>query len=573
MQVPTPTQNNLSKVFANFETLNDALDYASEGETGFNFYSSRCDLVSKLTYAELAIKAKENSFRMLGAGIVKGDRVALLAVTSPEFLIAFFACQYCGAIPVPLPPPMAFGRREAYIDQTSRQLSSSGAKMFLTPNEYISLIGEIAKDSIQVLTFDHIKLLPKIEKEVLVKSSDLSYIQYSSGSTRSPKGVAITHKNVMSNCIGMNAGVENKSGERAVSWLPFYHDLGLVGFMLGCLTSQTTVDYISPEDFAKRPLAWLKVIGLNKGTFSYSPSFGYELCSRVQQTSKKLSTEVDLSSWRVAGIGGEMIKPGVIKDFAKTFSTFGFEDKSFNPSYGMAECVVGATFSKPGSGMKLDHISKKDMVDKKQAINISNSDNKNGRSFVVCGRIIDHHFIEIRDDNGKILKERQVGNIYLSGPSIMVGYFEDKKATDEIIQDSWLNTGDLGYLNKDGLVVVGRAKDLMIVNGRNYWPQDVEWAVERIGGMRSGDVAAFTVQDDDGGEIPTILVEFKKSLKLDIHSFLKKVQKSIKEKVGLKCEVIFVTPRSLPKTTSGKLSRKKAKDDFINGIIKPLDVF
>ena len=573
MQVPTPTQNNLSKVFADFETLNDALDYASEGETGFNFYSSRCDLVSKLTYTELAIKAKENSFRMLGAGIVKGDRVALLAVTSPEFLIAFFACQYCGAIPVPLPPPMAFGRREAYIDQTSRQLSSSGAKMFLAPIEYLSLIGEITKNSVQVLAFDHIKSLPKIEGEVLVKSSDLSYIQYSSGSTRSPKGVAITHKNVMSNCIGMNAGVENKSGERAVSWLPFYHDLGLVGFMLGCLTSQTTVDYISPEDFAKRPLAWLKVIGLNKGTFSYSPSFGYELCSRVQQTSNKLSSEVDLSSWRVAGIGGEMIKPGVIKDFAKTFSTFGFEDKSFNASYGMAECVVGATFSKPGSGMKLDHISKKDMVDKKQAINISSSDDKNGRSFVVCGRIIDNHFIEIRDDNGKTLKERQVGNICLSGPSIMVGYFKDKKATDEIIQDSWLNTGDLGYLNKDGLVVVGRAKDLMIVNGRNYWPQDVEWAVERIGGMRSGDVAAFTLQDDEGGEIPTVLVEFKKSLKLDIDIFLQTVRKSIQEKIGLKCEVIFVTPRSLPKTTSGKLSRKKAKNDFINGIIKPLDIF
>ncbi len=571
MQTSTPTDNtDLPKILAQFDTLIEALDYASNGETGFNFYSSKCELETSLPYKELSARAKEVSCNLIGKGIIKGDRVALLAITSPDFLISFFACQYCGAIPVPLPPPLAFGRKEAYIEQTLRQLTSSGSRIFLVSDEYLSFIGSSIKNRVEIISFNDIKLSKSLHKEIKVLPDDLSYIQYSSGSTRSPKGVAITHKNVMSNCVGMNSGVGNKTGERAVSWLPFYHDLGLVGFMLGCMTSQTTVDYISPVDFAKRPLTWLKLIDKNKATFSYSPSFGYELCSRVQKSYKKLPDNIDLSSWRVAGIGGEMIKYKVIEEFGEIFSSFGFKGSSFTPSYGMAECVVGATFSKLGLGMQIDHISKKEMVNSHYAFNIPRHDEKNGRTFVICGRVIKDHHIEIRNDNGDVLKERYIGNIFLSGPSIMQGYFQDEKETKDTIKDSWYNTGDLGYLIGDDLVVVGRSKDLMIVNGKNYWPQDVEWAIEKISGMRSGDAAAFTLYDDEAGDEPTVLVEFRKSLGRDVFDFSNLLSNQINEIVGLNCKIILVPPRSLPKTTSGKLSRRKAKDYFVRGIIKPL---
>ncbi|MAI06648.1 MAG: hypothetical protein CBC47_05970 [Alphaproteobacteria bacterium TMED87] len=571
MQTFTPTDNyNLPKVLAQFDTLTEALDYAAKGETGFNFYSSKCELQSSISYKELSNKAKKLSFNLMGKGIVKGDRVALLAITSPDFLISFFACQYCGAIPVPLPPPLAFGRKEAYIEQTIRQLTSSGASTFLVSSEYLSFIGSSIKNTTEIISFSEIKLFKSLDKEIQVLPNDLSYIQYSSGSTRSPKGVAISHKNVMSNCVGMNSGVGNKIGERAVSWLPFYHDLGLVGFMLGCMTSQTSVDYISPIDFAKRPLTWLKLIDKNKATFSYSPSFGYELCSRIQKSYQKLPDNIDLSTWRVAGIGGEMIKPKVIEEFGRIFSSFGFKKSAFNPSYGMAECVVGATFSKLNLGMQVDHISKKEMIERHYALNIPIDDEKNGRTFVICGRVIKHHSIEIRNERGDILTERHIGNIFLSGPSIMQGYFQDKEETNNIIKDSWYNTGDLGYLIGDDLVVVGRSKDLMIVNGKNYWPQDVEWAVEKIDGMRSGDVAAFTLYQDDIGDEPTVLVEFRKSLGWNMKKFSNVLRNQIVEMVGLHCKIILIPPRSLPKTTSGKLSRRKAKEHFIRGLIKPL---
>lgn len=575
----TPTDSaRLPKRLGDFATLSEALDYAAQGEAGFNFYAARGDLKSVLTYRDLRDQAVSHARRLSATGIKPGERIALLAATAPEFLKLFFACQYAGIIPVPMPLPTAFGRREAYIDQIKGQMSSSGARMALGPQEFLPLVQEAAAG----FTLDLIGSLADITampegKGALNpgKPGDLSYIQYSSGSTRFPKGVMVTHASLMANCIAMSQfGVRNGPGERAMSWLPFFHDMGLVGFMLGPLTSQASVDYLSTEDFARRPLIWLKLLSDNGGTISYAPSFGYELCARRVSTMAEGSLGIDLSKWRVAGIGGEMIKPHVMQAFAEAFKPYGFSDRAFCASYGLAEAVLAISFAtdgkrgKPGVGIRIDVVDKVALEDHRAEPAATPDE---GRVFVSCGKVIPGHAVEIRGEAGAVLGARRVGRVYISGPSIMKGYFGEPETTAEFLKDGWLDTGDLGYWLDDELVIVGRAKDMMIINGRNVWPQDIEWTVEHIDGLKSGDSAAILLTDGAGVEQPTILVQCRTSDLAERVKISAEVKARVQDAVGIACDVVLVPARSLPKTTSGKLARARAKTMFLAGEIVPFE--
>jgi len=571
---PTPSDSpGIRRRLADFGTLTEALEYAAAGETGMNFYSARGVLEIALPYRDLRTRAEDLGRRLAGLGIAPGDRVALLAATSPDFLAGFFACQYAGAIPVPMPLPTAFGRREAYIEQIKGQLRSSGARMIVGPAEFMPLVTEagLGFDLLLVGTVEDIHnraapagALPR------AKTDELSYIQYSSGSTRFPTGVMVTHASLMANCRVMTRdGVRNESGDRGASWLPFFHDMGLVGFMLGALTSQTSMDYLPTEDFARRPLTWLKIISENGGTVSYAPSFGYELCARRVSTMAEGALGLDLSRWRMAGIGGEMIKPNVMQAFAEAFRSYGFSEKAFCASYGLAECVLAVSFSDAGTGMRLDHVDKAALEEHRAAPAAAGA--PEARTFVSCGKVLPEHRGEIRDEQGNILGERQVGRLYVQGPSVMQGYFNDDEATREALIDGWLDTGDLAYWIGEELVIVGRAKDMMIINGRNVWPQDVEWTVEHIDGLRSGDSAAIVLANADGSDRPTVLVQCRASSPEDRRKLEDQVRAKVQEAVGVLCDVVLVPARSLPKTTSGKLARGRAKKMFEAGEIEPLD--
>lgn len=572
---PTPTDTpGFTRRLADFATLSDALEYAAQSETGMNFYSARGSLETVVPYRTLRDRAEDLGRRLVSLGIARGDRVALLAATEPDFLALFFACQYAGAIPVPMPLPTAFGRREAYIEQIKGQLRSSGARAAIGPGEFLPLVREAAAEFALLLIGTAQDLIERAAPSPVLpraKADDLSYIQYSSGSTRFPTGVMVTHASLMANCRAMTRyGVRNGAGDRGTSWLPFFHDMGLVGFMLGALTSQTSMDYLPTEDFARRPLTWLKLISENGGTVSYAPSFGYELCARRVSTMAEGALDLDLSRWRVAGIGGEMIKPDVMQDFARAFRPYGFSDRAFCASYGLAECVLAVSFADADSGMILDHVDKEALEAHRAEPAAAGSDR--ARTFVSCGKVLPEHKGEIRDEAGRVLGQRQVGRLFVRGPSVMQGYFNDDAATQEALVDGWLDTGDLAYWMGEELVIVGRAKDMMIINGRNVWPQDIEWAVEHLDGLRSGDSAAIVLPNADGSDRPTVLVQCRPSGSEDRIKLRADVRAKVQESAGILCDVVLVPARSLPKTTSGKLARGRAKKMFIAGEIAPVEL-
>lgn len=558
---------------ADFATLVDALDYAAQGVRGFNFYSARGDLVEVLSFADLRERALATARRLITAGLERGCRVALIADTTPDFIVAFFGCQYAGLLPVPLPLPTSFGGKDGYVEQLGKQMISCHAAAAIAPTGMSELLLQAA-DGLGmklVMTSEELLALPEGTPDLQPQSpGDICYLQYSSGSTRFPHGVAVTQTSVMSNCHGNAAhGIEVREGDRMMSWLPFYHDMGLVGAMLTLVAVQVTADYLPTEFFARRPLLWLELISRHKATVTYSPTFGYELCAR--RVKPEQVVELDLSSWRVAGLGAEMIRADSMREFSRTFAPAGFNDKAFLSSYGLAECTLAVSFMPINSGIEVDVVDESLLSLEHRAVPAT-ADTAKTREVVNCGIPMPEYDIDIRDENGDTVGERGVGQIYVRGPSVMSGYFNDPDGTRSVLDDEgWLDTGDMGYMLGKALYIVGRAKDLIILNGRNHWPQDIEWTVEQIEGLRSGDSAAISVPGRGNEEVAMILVQPRVSELDERRKLVDEIKRRVQKDVGISCRVALVKPRSLPRTSSGKLSRVKARASYISGLLEPLD--
>ncbi|MGY8986506.1 MAG: fatty acyl-AMP ligase [Sphingomonadales bacterium] len=582
MQKPTATNDPLlTRRFSDFPTLLDAIEYAAKGQRGMNFYSARGELKEAVTYSEFRDRAEDIGKRLVALGTKAGDRVALIAETSADFVSFFVGCQYASVLPVPLPLPTSFGGREGYMNQLSGQIKSCGVEVVITPEGMKNLIVE-ATQKLKTLFVGTPKdfmarTLPGNEIRV-PKYDDLAYLQYSSGSTRFPHGVAVTNHSLMANCHGMGYhGVKARDGDRCVSWLPFYHDMGLVGTLLTSLTCQISVDFLATEDFARRPMMWLNLLSTNKGTITYSPTFGYDICAR--RTGPDALATLDLSPCRVFGIGGDMIRPGVLTHFAKTFAPAGFKASSYMASYGLAECTLAVSFMESNSGMVTDKVDERVLAG---GISRAKADKELAevkgikphlRSVVNCGKPLPEYEVEIRDHDGKVLPEKEIGKLFVRGVSVMREYFGDPKATNEVLsKDKWLDTGDMAYLLDGCIYIAGRIKDLIIVNGKNHWPQDIEWAVEQLPGYRNGDIAAISIPGSGGEEIPTVLVHCRKKAPEDRKELLDTVKNHILKSTGITCQVVLVPPRTLPRTSSGKLSRTKARNKYLNGELVPLTI-
>ena len=390
------------------------------------------------------------------------------------------------------------------------------------------------------------------------------YLQFSSGSTRFPLGVDIRQDALMANLDGQigDNGLAVNAQDHLTSWLPLYHDMGLIGFMLAPLASQRSIDYLSARDFAKRPLQWLSLMSQRRTTITYSPSFGYDLTTRRAQTQS--ISGLDLSHLRIAGIGGDMIQSSVLGRFAERFAPAGFNAGAFMPSYGMAEVCLALSFGKRGGGFHVDTVDRELLSEERVATPVPESESS--RAFVLCGLPLPGHPVEIRDEAGKPLPDRCVGRVFTKGPSIMAGYFEAPEASAEALKDGWLDTGDLGYWLNGQLVITGRAKDLIIVNGRNIWPQDIEWSVEALPQLRRGDVCAFSIDADDGAESIVVVVNAWPAKEDARMALIGATQQIVKETVGVDCIVQLLSPSiGLPMTSSGKLSRSRARTRYLAG--------
>ncbi len=566
--VSTPNDCPLPRRLSDFATLNDAIDYAARSEKGLNFHDMRGTLVQPYPYCEMREDALAMAYRLIARGVKKDDRIALIAETGPEFAALFCACIYAGAWPVPLPLPTTFGGRDSYVEQLAVQLSSSDPKMLIYPPE-ISEMAAAAADAQGCTGMDWATLAEAdATKCDLPPASpdDICYLQYSSGSTRFPTGVAVTHKALLHNLYGHSTSMAVGPGDRVVSWLPWYHDMGLVGCFLSPIANQVSIDYLKTEHFARRPLAWLDLISRNKGTtLSYSPTFGYDICARRISSQSHVEDRFDLSRWRTAGNGADMIRPDVMQHFINAFADAGFKAEAFTPSYGLAEATLGVTVMPPGEGIRVELVEEERLSGTPRNLDRP----ARYRAIVNCGKPMPDMKIEIRDANGNARGDHQIGTVWCAGPSLMHSYFRNSEATKEALVDGWLDTGDMGYVADGYLYIVGRAKDMIIINGKNHWPQDIEWAVEQLPGFNHGDIAAFSVEDDGGEEAPAVLVHCRVSEPEERVKLRDSIREKVQAVTGMNCVVELVPPRTLPRTSSGKLSRAKAKRQYLSGEIEP----
>lgn len=553
--------------YADFPTLVEALDYAAQGSAGMNFYDRRNQLEAVLEYSTLKERAMAGARRLLSLDLKKGDRVALIAETSVGFVEAFFACQYAGLIAVPLAIPMGVGQRDSYTAKLQGLLASCKPAAIISSDEWLSIINIATQEQplLHVLSHAWFNTLPEAEIELPLPSpDDIAYLQYTSGSTRFPRGVIITHRSVMSNLqVISHDGIKLRASDRCVSWLPFYHDMGLVGFLLTPMATQISVDYLRTQDFAMRPLQWLKLISKNRGTVTVAPPFGYELCLR--RVSEKDLAELDLSCWRVAGVGAEPVSAEQLAQFAECFSKAQFDASIFMPCYGLAENALAVSFSDEAAGSQVNEVDR-DILEYQGKAVAPGKDTRAISTFVNCGKALPGHRIEIRSETGKPLPEREVGHIYISGPSLMSGYFEDAVSQHEIKTTGWMDTGDLGYLLNGYLYVTGRIKDLIIIRGRNIWPQDIEYIAEQEPEIHSGDAIAFvTAHERIVLQIQCRISSEERRAQL-IHSLTARIQSEF----GVSVDIDLLPPHSIPRTSSGKPARSEAKKRYLTSFAETL---
>ena len=567
----TPTRSGLDLRLGDFPTLIDALEYAATGVSGINYYSATGVLEASLPYSVLCHEAQTLA-EELAALAPRNALIGLIAETSPAFARLFFACQYAGLVPVPMPMPTTMGGRDSYTHQLRQMAGSAEVAAMFAPEKLIDMVGE-AMEPLDIAVFDMAAPELACGRAALRPHSpdDLCYIQYSSGSTNDPKGVIGTQSTVTANCEAIiRHGLKVREGDRAVSWLPLYHDMGLIGFLIAPMMSQISLDLMEPSAFARRPLTWLELISQNRGTLSYSPSFGYELCVRRWRDDRTF----DLSSWRAAGIGGDMVRSDALDAFAQTFKSHGFTPSAFVPSYGMAEATLAISFAPLGQGARPDSIDNDRLRRNGDAIPASDITQTGARrTFMLCGEVLPGHDLEVRDEFGRALGNRKVGRICVRGPSVTPGYYRNEDATrNAFTKDGWLDTGDLGYWLDGQIVITGRSKDLILSHGRNIWPQDLEWAVEGAVSGRIGRTAAFPVPSENGSDEIVLLVECRSRNPENLTQLHAEATAAARTAANTAVHVGLVPLSSLIVTSSGKISRARARQKYVGGGFEDLNL-
>lgn len=519
------------------------------------------------SYEQMWQEALRRGAHLRAAGLEAGDRVALVIPEGDEFVLSFLGAAVAGIVPVPIFPRATFKALDGYIDILAHIVEASGARVLLTMEGTRPFVEKVLTRGVGL---ERIALCEEaFEGDVDpiepadVGPDDLCFLQFTSGSTSRPKGVVVTHANLVANStafLGPN-GLKRNDDDIGVSWLPLYHDMGLIGFILGTIVCDIPVVVLPTATFARMPRIWLETLHRVRGTITYAPNFAYQLVTKRVRDADL--AELDLSCVRVAGCGAEPIRAQTLVEFADRLRPTGFDgDRAYLPSYGMAESTLAITFHQLGTPLIIDRVDPESMKRGEAMPAEADADGDGVLELVSCGVPFPGHELAIVGDAGMPVGERQVGEIVVRGPSVTAGYYRNPEATAEGWRNGWLHTGDLGYLADGNLFICGRIKDLIIIHGANHYPQDIEWVVGDLEGVRRGNVVAFGVMRD-GTEQLVLIAEGNSG---DAATLRKAITQAVAERFGLQPGHVGIVPvGTLPKTSSGKPQRRKTKVLFEEG--------
>lgn len=525
-----------------------------------------------ITFAAMAEDARRAAAALQARGVRPGDRVLLVLPTGREFLAAFFGTLLAGAVAVPCYPP---ARSKGLTDYQTRlaRLVEAAAPAIVVTFKRVRLVVEAAafeaRSGAPVVDGGDLAGDAAAFRPAAVGPDDMALVQFSSGSTRHPKGVALNHRHLLANVASVLSVIRPTPEDVNCSWLPLYHDMGLIGGLLMPLFCGNPLVLMSPQGFLLDPKRWLWAIHRHRATISTAPNFAYQLLATRLDDAELAG--LDLSSWRLALNGAEPISPATVEAFCARMAPYGFRADAMTPVYGLAEAALGAVFPTLGGGARFDRIDQLALSSEGRAVPESQAEAPVVAAYASVGQALPGFALRIAGPDGAEAPERSVGEIQLRGPSIMAGYLDDAAATAEAIRDGWLRTGDLGYVADGELYVVGRVKDLILKGGRNYVPQDLERAAEEVPGVRRGCVAAFGVPDPETGTERVVVVAESRAEAHEHEALARRVQARTLEAMGLQPDLVaIVPPGTVPKTSSGKLQRSRCRELWLSGALKPL---
>ena len=499
----------------------------------------------------------------------RGDRLAIIMPDHQPFIIAFLAALSAGLIPVLMYPPLSLTRYESWNETAKGILGVAGVSAIITVAELRPLLWSTAAQfDAQLLTLEDLANEDWALDPIAVDLDDLAFLQFTSGSTGAPRGVMVSHRNIVANCHAIAVNYHSVVGPNTpaaegccVSWLPLYHDMGLIGAVLAPLFAGQSTIFLATLAFLKRPTLWFELIHRYRGTVTFAPNFAYALCAR--RVAAQDMARWDLSCLRIVFCGGEPIAAEALQTFSRRFAPTGFRTEMFLPTYGLAEATLAVSMGRTGESWRRDIVDAEQL--RSTGIAMTAEANVERMEVVGCGIPIPGHTVSILDKEGRILPERAIGEVEFRGPSVTLGYFGDKRATAETYRNNGLRTGDLGYIADGELFITGRKKDLIIVHGRNYAPQEIEWSVETLREVRKGSVVAFAGKQGEMGDNIVIVCEATTKALPELE---RAIRRRVSDELALAvCDVVVVRPGFLPKTSSGKIKRAPTRQFYLDGTL------
>lgn len=523
-----------------------------------------------LTYRDLADAARRIGRALIERDVQPDDRIALMLPTGRDFFVAFIGILLAGAVPVPIYPPMRLSQLEEHLRRQAGILRNAGARLLITLPEGRRL-AILTKAMVESLTAIEsvAELSSRVESQVplpAIVETSTALIQYTSGSTGDPKGVVLSHANLLANIRAMGEAMEADSTDVFVSWLPLYHDMGLIGAWLGCLYFAAPLHVMSPLTFLVRPESWLWSIHRFRATLSAAPNFGFELC--LEKIDDAALQGLDLSSLRMVANGAEPVSVQTLRRFTAKFVGYGFRPSAMAPVYGLAENAVGLAFPPPGRGPIIDRVDR-DALSRHGVATPARPDDPHALEIVACGQPLPGHEVRIVDEIGQEVGERREGRLEFRGPSATSGYFRNELKTRQLIRDGWLDSADRAYLAGGDIFVTGRIKDIIIRAGRHLYPPEIEEAVAAIPGIRKGCVAVFGVPDPASGTERVVVLAETRATDAETRAALQaRAQEVANDIAGTPPdEIVLAPPRTVPKTSSGKIRRSAARELYLGGRI------